>query len=397
MVGISLWNWGIDTSTLDEIISWFCLIWILFIYFFYPGILCLVYLFFRNPVRKGAYEPTVAILVSAWNEESIIAEKLENILSLDYPKEKLEIMVVSDASTDRTDEIVRSFADRGVKLHRMSEHEGKIPGLNDAIPKVNAEIIVLTDANVMYNREALKELMSNFADPKVGAVNGEHIFLNRRESTVERGVGFYWKYETLLKRIESGIFSNVFITGAMIALRRELYPQNVGGELNLDNVLPLAVINKGLRVVYEQKAVVTEETARNPKEEFRGKVRTTIRGFWMLKKIRDFISIRRHPIFIFHLMCRKVFRWLVAPFLIVLFFGNLMLVTSPTYRLCFFIQIMFYLSAIIGWVFDKTGIRFKYFNIIYYFCLINTAALLGFLKFMAGQKVCTWIPPTRKD
>lgn len=278
----------------------------------------------------------------------------------------------------------------------MPERGGKIAGLNDAIPKTKGEILVLTDANVMYNKEALRELMKNLADPKVGAVNGEHIFLNKRESTVERGVGFYWKYETWLKRMESAIFSNVFITGAMIALRRDLYPFNISSELNLDNVLPLYVINKGLRVVYENKAIVTEETARNPKEEFRGRVRTTIRGFWMLRKIRNFINIKEHPIFIFHLLCRKVFRWLVAPFLIILFFGNLMLITSPTYRFCFFIQILFYLSALIGWLFDKLGIRFKFFNIIYYFCLINTAALVGFLKFLAGHKVSTWTPPSRK-
>lgn len=385
-----------NPSTLDEIISWFCLIWVLFIYFFYPAILWIVYMLFKNPVRKGNCEPTVSLLISAWNEDSIIAAKLDNVLELDYPKEKLEIIVVSDASTDKTDEIVRSYESRGVKLHRMSERGGKIPGLNDAIPKTTGEIIVLTDANCMYNKEALRELMSNLADPRIGAVNGEHIFLNRRESTVERGVGFYWKYETWLKRMESDIFSNVFLTGAMIALRRDLYPLTVEPELNLDNVLPLVVINKGFRVVYERNAIVTEETARNPKEEFRGKVRTTVRGFCMMRKIREFISIRQHPVFFFHLMCRKVFRWLVAPFLIVLFFGNLMLVTSPTYRICFFIQIAFYLSAVIGWLFDKLGIKFKLFNIIYYFCLINTAALIGFLRFLMGQKVSTWVPATRK-
>ena len=386
-----------NSGIIEAIISWFCLLWVLNIYFFYPFVLWFVYLLFKHPVKKGPYEPTISLFISVYNEESIIREKLENVLSLDYPQEKLEVIVVSDASTDRTDEIVKSYENRKVKLHRMAERGGKIPGLNDAIRLSKSEIIVLTDANCMYNKEALRALVSNFADPKVGAVNGEHIFLNRKESTVERGVGLYWKYETWLKKMESAIHSNVFITGAMIAMRRELYPEGIGGELNLDNVLPLVVVNKGYRVIYEDRAVVTEETAKNPKEEFAGRVRTTIRGFWMVRQIPRFISTRKHPIFVFHLLCRKIFRWLVAPFLIVLFFGNMSLsLYSPHYRICFFIQILFYLSALIGWAFDKRGIRFKLFNIIYYFCLINTAALFGFVRFLFGQKMSTWTHATRK-
>ena len=339
------------SDVIAEIISWFCLLWVLYIYFFYPIILWIASLFFRHPVKKGPCEPTISLFISAYNEESIIAEKIENVLSLDYPRDKLEIVVVSDASSDRTDEIVKSYENRGVKLHRMPERSGKIPGLNDAIPRAKNEIIVLTDANCMYNKETLRALVPNFADPLVGAVNGEHIFLNKKESTVERGVGFYWKYETWMKRMESAIHSNVFITGAMIALRRELYPEGIGGELNLDNILPLVVVNRGYRVIYEDKAIVTEETAKNPKEEFRGRVRTTIRGFWMVRQIPHFISTSRHPIFVFHLLCRKIFRWLVAPFLIMLFFGNMSLsLYSPHYRICFFIQILFYLSALLGWM-----------------------------------------------
>ena len=380
-----------------EIISWFCLIWILFIYFFYPFILWILHSFLKRPVNKSDYEPSITFLISAYNEESVIAEKLENVLSLDYPKDKLEVIVVSDACEDRTDEIVQSYSDRGIKLHRMAERGGKIAGLNDAIKVATGEILVLSDANSMYNKESLKALMSNFADDRVGAVNGEHIFLNKRETTVERGVGLYWRYETWLKRMESAIHSNVFVTGAMIAVRKELYPENITSELNLDNVLPTCIVNSGFRVVYEDGAVVTEETAKNMREDFNGRVRTTIRGFWFVRYLRRFINISKHPFFVIHLLNRKVFRWLVAPFLIVLFWGNFALCwAGPTYRFCFLIQILFYLSAIIGYFLNKQKIKFKLFNIIYYFCLINTAALIGFFKFLMGKKMSTWSHASRK-
>ncbi|MFH1513864.1 MAG: glycosyltransferase family 2 protein [bacterium] len=380
-----------------EIISWFCFIWILYIYFFYPFILWIIHSFLKRPVKKGEFEPSISFFISAYNEESVILEKLENVLKLDYPKDKLEIIVVSDASTDRTDEIVNSYSDKGVRLFRMSERGGKIPGLNDAIPASTGEILILSDANCMYNTGALRALASNFADERIGAVNGEHIFLNKRESTVERGVGFYWKYETWLKRMESAIHSNVFITGAMIAVRRELYPENITGELNLDNVLPTCIVEKGYRVVYEDGAVVTEETAKNLREDFQGRIRTTIRGFWFVRYLRRFISISKHPFFVFHLLCRKVFRWLVAPFLIVLFFGNIYLFwQGPNYRYCFAVQIIFYLSAIIGFFLNRSKIKFKFFNIIYYFCMINLAALIGFLRFLRGDKMSTWSHASRK-
>jgi cellulose synthase/poly-beta-1,6-N-acetylglucosamine synthase-like glycosyltransferase len=383
-------------SVIAEIVSWFCLLWVLNIYFFYPIFLWIIHLIWRHPVKKAPYEPAISFIVSAYNEESVIAEKLENILSLDYPKEKLEIVIASDASTDRTDEIVKSYSDKGVRLFRLENRGGKIPALNAVIPTTGGEILVLSDANAMYNPEALRALMSNFVDKRVGAVNGEHIFLNKSESTVERGVGFYWKYETWLKVMESAIYTNVFITGAMIALRRELYPKGVSGELNLDNVLPTCIVNQGMRVVYESGAVVTEETAKNAREDFGGRVRTTIRGFCFVSSLSRFIDIWKHPIFVFHLLCRKVFRWLVAPFLIVLFFGNLMLVGSPHYRVCFYIQIGFYLSAVIGWILNKHLIKFKFFSIIYYFCLINIAALIGFLRFLTGEKMSTWSHATRR-
>ena len=382
---------------LVEIISWFSFIWILFIYFFYPFILWIIHSFMKHPVKKQECEPPISFIISAFNEESVMQEKLENVLGLDYPRDKVEIIVVSDASTDRTDEIVNSFSDKGVRLHRMSERKGKIPGLNEVIPTSKGEILVLTDANCMFNRDAIRALVSNFSDERVGAVNGEHIFLNKRESTVERGVGLYWKYETWLKRMESAIHSNVFVTGAMIAVRRELYPDTITGELNLDNVLPTCIVNKGYRVVYEDGAVVTEETAKNLREDFRGRVRTTIRGFWFIRLLRRFISISKHPFFIIHLLCRKVFRWLVAPFLIVLFLGNFYLCWwGPTYRICFAIQAFFYFSAIIGFFLNRARIKFKFFNIVYYFCMINLAALVGFLRFLKGDKMSTWSHASRK-
>lgn len=381
-----------------KIISWFSFIWILYIYFIYPLILWIVHSIFKRPVRRGEFEPTISFLISAYNEEAIIQEKLENVLSLDYPKEKLEIIVVSDASTDRTDEIVESFAEHNVRLFRMPERGGKIPGLKASIPETTGEVLVLSDANCMFNTEALRVLTSYLADETVGAVNGEHIFVNKTDTAVERGVGLYWRYEEWLKRMESEIHSNVFVTGAMIALKRDLYPMHMTGELNLDNVLPAHIVNLGKRVVLAKGAIVTEETNRKPKEEFRGRVRTTVRGFWFTRLMTRFINPLKHPVFVFHLLCRKVFRWLVAPFLIVLFFGNLYLSWwGPTYRLCMLVQILFYLTALIGAFFAKVGIRFKPVHIIYYFCLINTAALLGWLQFLTGRKVSTWSPATRKQ
>ena len=381
-----------------EFITWFSFIWVIFVYFIYPIILWFVHLFAKRPVKPGEFEPTISFLVSAYNEEAVMEEKIENILGLDYPPEKLEVVVVSDASIDRTDEIVRACTDKRVRLFRMPERVGKIPGLNAAIPTTTGEILVLTDANCMFSKDSLRGLTSYLADESIGAVDGTHIFMNKTETAVERGVGLYWRIEEWQKILESDIHSNAFTDGAMIALHRDLYPDNITGELNLDNVLTVCIVQKGKRLVMCRDATVWEESNRNPKEEFRGRVRTTVRGFCFAKNLHKFISFTQHPFFVLHLMFRKVFRWLCAPFLVLLFFGNMYLAWwGPTYRMCFGIQILFYLIALVGAFFARVGIKIRPVHIVYYFCLINLGAFLGWLYFLAGRKMATWQHATRKQ
>ena len=375
-----------------HIIFWGSAIWIGSVYVFYPALLILIGACRRPsqpvPVADDAL-PSVLMLIPAYNEEHVIARKIENALSLDYPSNKLEMLVVSDCSTDRTDEIAASFAEKGVRFLRNTEQKGKIRTLSELGAEASADILLITDANAIYAPDALRMLVAPFADPNVGIVNG-----NRRlipsASMAGEGEGIYWRYETMLKKAESDVFSNAFITGAMTAIRRELFLP-LPGYLEFDHVLPLHVVNCGYRVVFEERACFEEDTAPHASAEWRVRVRNAVRGFTMVLEMHRFLRIARHPGFVLHVWLRKVLRWLIGVPALLALLSNIVLATvHPFYIFLLFGQLAFYAAACAGWLLERIGRARALLAIPFYFCLVNAASLVGLWHAIRGQRLAVW-------
>jgi len=367
------------------------LITILYIYFGYPVILVLLGFLRRSGLlKKGDNIPKVTLIITAHNEGKIIREKIENTLSLDYPKDKLEIIVASDGSTDETNEIVAQYENRGIKLDRLFERKGKTAAQNEAVLKSSGEVIVFSDADALCARDAIKKLVRNFDDKRVGCVCGELKYTNLSGNVAGKGENLYWKYEKFLKRKESQVSSLLGVTGSMYAVCRALYVP-LEEYIISDFVEPLEIVKNKYKVVYEPEAISFHKTSADMKTEFKRKTRTVARGIRGLISEGELLNPFKYGIFSIQLISHKLLRWTVPLFLIGLFVLNLFLWDNGNiYRSLLIFQIVFYLSALIGWLFELIGSKIKLFYIPYYFCMVNLAALIGWFKYLTGQGEVIW-------
>lgn len=376
------------------ILFWTAILLISYVYLGYPLLLrALTALVGGKEVARGEIEPRVTLMISAYNEERVMGEKLRNSLALDYPKEKLEILVVSDCSTDRTDEIVRGFSSQGVVLNRMETRRGKTWGLNESVPKSSGEILLFSDANALYRSDAVQKLVRNFHDPEVGCVTGESQYIDTDRSSVGWQEDCYWNYERLLKIDETWRGSMVGSDGAIFAIRRGLYEPLHESDIN-DFVVPLQIVKKGFRCVYEPEAVCKERGTVRYEEEFRRKVRVVNRSVYALRKMKGLLNPFRFGWFSFQLLSHKVLRWCMPIWLGVLLLSNLALSgRGGFYRLSLYAQGFFYMLALAGGglsTFRMKGIRI--ITIPYYFCMVNTAAFCGIMKGLMGRVQVIWNP-----
>lgn len=365
---------------------------IIYIYMGYP---ILVFLFSRiknKRVKKGNYEPYATILISAYNEEENIEATLKNKLDLNYPKKKLEIIVISDGSTDKTDEIVKQYKEQGVKLLRQEPRAGKTSALNMAVPETESDILVFSDANSLYAPDTLSKLVQNFCDPNVGYVTGKMIYTNPDGTTIGDGCTAYMKYENLLRNLETKLGSIAGVDGGIDAVRKSLYQPMNPGQLP-DFVLPLKVVEQSYRVVYEPEAILKETSLKSPKDEYRMRVRVSLRALWALSDMHQLLTFTGSKLFVWQLCSHKVLRYLCFIFLIGIFFGNLFLwPESSFYKLSFILQNVCYLGAIVSPVLEKCGYRLQPLYLLQYFVLLNLAAAHAFIKFLLGQKQAVWTP-----
>ena len=337
--------------------------------------------------------PTVSLIISAYNEEDVIEAKIRNSLVLDYPSDRFEIIVVSDCSTDRTDDIVSSFASQGVSLVRMSARRGKTAGLNEAVMRSRSDILVFSDANAFYRPDAIRELARGFRDPEVGCVTGESRYVQEGRSTVTEQESLYWKYERQLKIWESACGSMVGSDGAILALRRQLYEPLQPTDLN-DFVVPLQTVRRGFRCVYRPEAVCDERGTALYEEEFRRKVRVVNRSVYALRRTGDLLNPFRHGLFAVQLLSHKVLRWTVGFQLIAIFVASAVLapVSFPV-RVLFSAEVIFGAVAILGFL--AAGSRSRWVRALTlptYFCLVNWAAVLGVISGLQGRIRVTWTP-----
>jgi len=372
-------------------LSFFILI---YIYLGYPIVGYLLSHIYKKDIATASYEPTVTILIAAFNEERHIKVTIENKLELDYPKDKLQVIVVSDGSTDRTDEIVRSFAERGVMLIRQEPRKGKTSALNLAVQRAHGDIIVFSDANSLYNKDSLKYLMENFADPSVGYVTGKMVYVNPDGTTVGNGCSAYMKYENLLRSYEARIGSVVGVDGGIDAVQKKLYREMNPDQLP-DFVLPLKVVEQGYRVVFEPRALLEEEALKSPEDENRMRVRVSLRALWALLDMRSLLNPFRYGIFSFQLFSHKVLRYLGIVFIVLLYLSNFIIIIwhrSWFYKVAFIIQNIAIALALVSHFLEKTGKSSGILYILNYFYLINISAGQALFKFILGKKQVTWTP-----
>jgi len=372
-----------------EIIFWFSIFIILYCYLGYPLILIILGFFLKKEVKRAENTPFISLLIPVYNEEKIIQKKIENSLNLDYPKEKLEIVVASE-SNDRTNEIVKQYEERGVKLIEFAGREGKPYTIYKTIPQCRGEIIVLTDANAIFEKHALKKLARNFADPYIGCVSGELKYINPQKTAVGESERIYWKYEILLKRLESKIHSVLGANGSIYAIRKKLYSP-LSKYRSDDFDLPIRILQQKYGVVWEPEAVSEEEVYPETIKEFKRKVVIVgwhFRGAFIL--LKD--SIKKFQfLLIFQLISHKILRWFVSFFLILIFFSNFFLLDNIFYLILFISQIIFYFLAITGYWQEKRNKKINQIvNLAYYFCMVNFAALIGVIKGLFGLQKTTW-------
>ncbi len=379
-------------DSLAVVTFWISACLVVYVYAGYPAALWLLgVLGVSRPVRQLAIEPTVTLVVSAYNEVAVIDEKLRNSLALDYPADKLHVLVVSDASSDGTDARVEACQDSRVELLRMPERGGKTVGLNAAVRRARGEIIVFSDANAMYDSLALRQLVRNFADPEVGAVTGESRYrIAEQDDASTDAENQYWTYELWIKRMESSLGSLVGADGAIYAVRKALYSDLGVADLS-DFVNPLQVVARGYRNVYETEAISYESGAEGFGAEFRRKVRIVNRAWRATLKLRSLLNPFRHGFFALQFLSHKVLRWFVPVFLLVALLSNLWLAgTSTLYSATLAAQALLYGAAAAGMLLERLGRPVRLLNIPYYFCAVNIASLLGIWQALAGRTYTTW-------
>ena len=378
-------------GTIIEAIFWASGASVAYVYIGYPLLLFLLArLMARATKPNELFLPSVTLLISAFNEESVIAEKIENALALDYPAELLEILIVSDCSDDDTDNIVRSYASHNVRLIRQQERLGKTAGLNLGVSQARGKFLVFSDANAMYQPDAVRQLVKHFAQPGVGYVVGNARYAEKAgQAASAESEGIYWKLESWLKQKESEFGSVVGGDGAIYAIRRELYSPLRPTDIN-DLLNPLQIIVRKYRGLYEPSAICYEDAGDSFEKEFRRKVRIISRSLNAVRRAPRVLLPWTQPRHWFALMSHKVLRWLAPVFLIVALAANLFLWHSPVYKVLAILQLTFYFLAVIGWVLGKRRQISKVFYLPYYFCLMNLASLLGLVKFLSGSLSPTW-------
>jgi cellulose synthase/poly-beta-1,6-N-acetylglucosamine synthase-like glycosyltransferase len=376
------------------LLFWASLGGIFYTYIGFPLLLLARGALFKKAIHKAEITPNISLIIIAYNEAEIIAAKLENSLALDYPRDRLEIIVGSDGSSDGTNEIVAQYEDKGIQLFAYPR-QGKISSLNATVPYTRGEVLVFSDANSMYEPDALTQLVSSFADPDVGCVGGNQRYISGSGSKAAGfGEQLYWNFESTLKNMQSKAGNMTSATGAMLAIRKELF-QTIPSGVGDDFIMSTRVISQGYRLVFEPEALAFETVAPTEQAEFRRKVRVIVQGLWGLWIVRDLFNPVVHGFYALQIFSHKFLRWSVCWMLISLFLSSLGLYRKHKfYALVTQAQLLFYGVAASAWGLKQTSFAqlkiFKLFSIPFYFCLVNIASLMGWYQLVIGKRVDIW-------
>lgn len=342
--------------------------------------------------------PEVTLMVAAYNEEDYIDEKIKNSLLLLYPKQKLKFLFITDGSDDKTPDIIKKY--EAIKLMHEPARRGKIAAVERAMPFVESEIVVFTDANTMLNPEAIYNIVRHYQDPTVGAVAGEkRILVEDKDNASGAGEGFYWKYESKLKAWDSELYSVVGAAGELFSIRKSLFEPVPADTLIEDFYLTLTIAKKGYRVIYEPEAYALEGPSASVGDELKRKIRIAAGGIQAIVRLRSLLNIFKYGLLSFQYISHRVLRWTLAPLVLpLILLLNITLAQSGNafYQSILALQIVFYLLAVGGYFMAKRDIKIKAFFIPYYFCMMNYAVYRGMIRYSKGSQSVLWEKAKRK-
>ena len=368
-----------------ESLLWASLILVAYTFCGYPLLLALwSWLKPQALITRAPITPAVSIVIAAWNEAPRLVARINNCLEQRYPSDHLEIIIVSDGSTDDTFSVVSAFDHRRVRLVQLEKREGKAAALNAGVSTAEGEIVVFTDARQRFAPDVVARLVSHFPDPAVGAVTGELVLESEKGLPEGKGMGLYWTIEKAIRSMESAIDSVVGATGAIYAIRKELYRPLQPGTILDDVVVPMTIVMQGFRVVFDRQAIAVDQLSGDYRQEFRRKVRTLAGNYQAFRWYPNWLSPKQNRLyiqFVSHKVCR-----LAAPFaLLILFITSLTLVSSG-YASLFVMQVLAYTMALAGWMLLRLGVRERVTAAAFSFCLLNYAALVGAVRFFRGDQ-----------
>ena len=383
-----------------QILFWLLLFIIFYAYIGY-GILLFLLIRIKRFLGKGKTKPTfpelepdVTLFITAFNEKDFVAEKMKNSRELDYPADKLHLVWVTDGSDDGTPELLKNY--EGVEVHHQPERRGKIAAMNRGVKLVTTPIVVFCDANTMLGKDSIRRIVRMFNDPKVGCVSGEkRIFSKDKDAAAGAGEGLYWKYESTLKKWDAELHSVVGAAGELFAIRTELYHEVEGDTLLDDFIISLRTAQAGYVIQYDPDAYAIETASANVKEELKRKIRISAGGIQSVIRLKSLLNVFKYGTLSFQYISHRVLRWTLAPLSLLLLLPiNIALAWgegfSGLYSTLFYMQIVFYISALLGWYLENRTIRIKALFVPYYFFIMNLSVFLGFIRYIKRSQSVNW-------
>ena len=351
----------------------------------------------RMKNTDDSYEPEVCLFVTAYNEKDYVRQKVENSFSLNYPKEKIQFLWVTDGSDDGTPDLLKEYKE--LEVHHLDERRGKMHAMNRGIRFVKAPIIIFSDTNTILGNRSIREIVAQFSDKNTGCVAGEKRIIDKRtDAAAGSGEGLYWKFESWVKNIDAELNSAVGAVGELFAIRTELFEEVEPDTLLDDFIISLRIAQKGYRIAYTPKAYAEETASLNVREELKRKIRIAAGGIQTIFRLKDLLNPFRYGLLSWQYFSHKVLRWTLAPVsLFMVFILNLAIVVKQNgwfdmkfYSVFLWIQILCYLLAGIGWLVENRKLRFKFLFVPYYFLSINYASIHGIFRYFKGKQSVVW-------
>lgn len=392
-----------------KLLFWIFFSILVYAYLGYPLILWLItrlkslFLPAENHDERN-YEPEICLFVTAYNEVDVIRQKVENSFQLDYPREKVQYLWITDGSDDGTPEELRKYPE--LEVHHQPVRRGKMHAMNRGMQFVRTPIVIFSDTNTILNKNAVREIVACFSHPKTGCVAGEkRIMEQKADDAAAAGEGLYWKFESWIKKMDADLHSAIGAVGELFAIRRDLFEEVESDTILDDFIISLRIARKGYKIAYTPNAYAEETASLNVREELKRKIRIAAGGVQTMLRMKGLLNPFKNGVLSWQYFSHKVLRWTLAPLSLFLLFAvnGLMIFRYgfhelPVFYSFFFgIQAFCYLLALVGWYFEHRKLRFKLLFVPYYFVMVNYASIRGMFRYIRGKQSASWEKSKRAD